>query len=134
MANLSNLNVSYISIVTELEMSLLTPVWAVFKQNVLDHVSEWCFEGYVSLFLDQEYFQYASPLIDDCSLMWLWLICLYWCVLLIVLFWLSLFFFFNWDTPHARLNSHYEEWSYKKKSPLDTENLFRKNLQLKDAC
>ena len=25
------------------------------------------------------------------------------------------FFFFNWDSPHARLNSHYEAWSYKKK-------------------
>ena len=23
--------------------------------------------------------------------------------------------FFNWDSLHARLNSHYEEWSYKKK-------------------
>ena len=21
------------------------------------------------------------------------------------------FFFFNWDLPHARLNSHYEAWS-----------------------
>ena len=26
------------------------------------------------------------------------------------------FFFFYWDSPHARLNSHYEAWSYKKKS------------------
>ena len=26
------------------------------------------------------------------------------------------FFFFNWDSPHARLNSHYEAWSYKKRS------------------
>ena len=26
------------------------------------------------------------------------------------------FFFFNWDAPHARLNSHYEAWSYKKRS------------------
>ena len=25
------------------------------------------------------------------------------------------FFFFNWDTQHARLNSYYEAWSYKKK-------------------
>ena len=25
------------------------------------------------------------------------------------------FFFFNWDSLHARLNSHYEAWSYKKK-------------------
>ena len=24
-------------------------------------------------------------------------------------------FFFNWDSLHARLNSHYEAWSYKKK-------------------
>ena len=48
----------------------------------------------------------------------------------------STFFFliFNWDSPHARLNSHYEAWSYKKKRLQDTENLFRKNLQLKDAC
>ena len=26
------------------------------------------------------------------------------------------FFFFNWYSPHARLNSHYEAWSYKKNS------------------
>ena len=36
------------------------------------------------------------------------------------------------------LNSHYEAWSYKEKEAQkrlqDTENLFRKNLQLKDAC
>ena len=25
-------------------------------------------------------------------------------------------FFFNWDSLHARLNSHYEAWSYKKRS------------------
>ena len=31
--------------------------------------------------------------------------------------WIELiFFFFNWDSPHARLNSHYEAWSCKKKS------------------
>ena len=29
---------------------------------------------------------------------------------------LSFFFFFNWDSLHARLNSHYEAWSYKKRS------------------
>ena len=49
----------------------------------------------------------------------------------------SKLFFFNWDSPHARLNSHYEAWSYKKRSTeklQDTENLFRKNLQLKDVC
>ena len=27
-----------------------------------------------------------------------------------------IYFFFNWDSPHARLNSHYEAWSYKKRS------------------
>ena len=47
-------------------------------------------------------------------------------------------FLFNWDSLHARLNSHYEAWSYKKKKAQkrlqDTENLFRKNLQLKDVC
>ena len=26
------------------------------------------------------------------------------------------FFFFIWDSLHARLNSHYEAWSYKKGS------------------
>ena len=26
------------------------------------------------------------------------------------------FFFLNWDSPHTRLNSHYEAWSYKKRS------------------
>ena len=26
-----------------------------------------------------------------------------------------IFFFFNWDSLHARLNSHYKAWSYKKK-------------------
>ena len=26
------------------------------------------------------------------------------------------FSFFNWDSLHARLNSHYEAWSYKKRS------------------
>ena len=26
------------------------------------------------------------------------------------------FFFFNWDSPHARLTSNYEAWSYKKRS------------------
>ena len=31
-------------------------------------------------------------------------------------FFFFLIFFFNWDSPHARLNSHYEAWSYKKRS------------------
>ena len=26
------------------------------------------------------------------------------------------FFFFNWDLLHARLNSHYKAWIYKKKN------------------
>ena len=47
-------------------------------------------------------------------------------------------FFFNWDLLHARLNSHYKAWSYKKKKPIKfkkhAENLFRKNLQLKCVC
>ena len=48
------------------------------------------------------------------------------------------FFFFNWDSLLARLNSHYKAWSYNKGSTKkrlqDTENLLRKNLQLKDVC
>ena len=62
-----SITVSYISIVAEAEMSLVTPAWAVFKQNFLDHVLEQSFEG--SDLLDQEDFQYASSLTDDCSLM-----------------------------------------------------------------
>ena len=30
--------------------------------------------------------------------------------------WVFFSFFFNWDSLHARLNSHYEAWSYKKRS------------------
>ena len=29
-------------------------------------------------------------------------------------------FFYNWDSPRARLNSHYEAWSYKKKNHKKT--------------
>ena len=45
-------------------------------------------------------------------------------------------FLFNWDSLHARLNSHYEAWSTRKEAQRlqDTENLFRRNLQLKDFC
>ena len=28
---------------------------------------------------------------------------------------LTKIYFFYWDSPHARLKSHYEAWSYKKK-------------------
>ena len=39
----------------------------------------------------------------------------------------SHFFFFNWDSPHPRLNSHYEAWNYNKKS---TKNItgYRKSV------
>ena len=30
--------------------------------------------------------------------------------------WEDFFIFFNWDSLHARLNSHYKTWSYKKKN------------------
>ena len=39
-------------------------------------------------------------------------------------------FFLNWDSLQARLNSHYEAWSYKKKKTKrlkHTGNLFRRN-------
>ena len=45
--------------------------------------------------------------------------------------------FKNWDSLYARLNSHYKAWSYRKRSTKilkHTENLFRKNLQLKGVC
>ena len=56
-------------------------------------------------------------------------------------FWQNLMqnlFFFNWDSFHARLNSHYTRHGVTRKEAQkrlqDTENLFRKNLQLKDVC
>ena len=38
------------------------------------------------------------------------------------------FFFFNWDSPCARLNSHYEAWSDKKKSTKKITR-YRKSVQ-----
>ena len=38
------------------------------------------------------------------------------------------YFFFNWDSPHARLNSHYEAWSYKKKSTKKIIRDYRKSV------
>ena len=29
-----------------------------------------------------------------------------------------LFLFFNWNSPHVRLNSYYEAWNYKKKKHI----------------
>ena len=43
-------------------------------------------------------------------------------------------FFFNWDSLQARLNNHYETWSYQKKRCIKRLNLFEKNLQLKHVC
>ena len=43
----------------------------------------------------------------------------------------------NLDSLHARLNSHYKAWSYKKRSKKrlrSTGNLFKKNLQIKGVC
>ena len=47
------------------------------------------------------------------------------------------FFFFSWDSLHAKLNSPKETWSYKKKKHkkgYSIQEMFRKNLQLKDVC
>ena len=38
------------------------------------------------------------------------------------------FFFFNWDSLHARLNSHYEAWSYKKKKKHKKDYSYRKSV------
>ena len=38
-----------------------------------------------------------------------------------------LFFIFNWDSLHARLNSHYKAWSYKKKKHKKIK-AYRKSL------
>ena len=37
------------------------------------------------------------------------------------------FFFLNWDSLHARLNSHYEAWSYKKKK-------HKKDCRIQEIC
>ena len=37
-------------------------------------------------------------------------------------------FFFNWDLPHARLNSHFEVWSYKKNKQKKITG-YRKSVQ-----
>ena len=37
------------------------------------------------------------------------------------------FFFFNWSSLHARLNSHYEAWSYKKRK-LKKVKAYRKSI------
>ena len=39
-----------------------------------------------------------------------------------------MYVFFNWDLLHARLNSHYKEWSYKKKEHIKIEK-YRKSVQ-----
>ena len=38
------------------------------------------------------------------------------------------YFFFNWDSLHPRLNSHYKAWSYKKKKDKKIK-AYRKSLQ-----
>ena len=38
------------------------------------------------------------------------------------------FFFFNWDSLHARLNSHDEAWSYKKKKSTKKITGYRKSV------
>ena len=38
---------------------------------------------------------------------------------------------FNWDSFHAKLNSHYKVWSQKKKNKNHIGKLFRENLKKK---
>ena len=47
------------------------------------------------------------------------------------------FFFFNWDSLHARLNSYYEAWSYKEKKHEKIKackESVLKEPQLKGVC
>ena len=39
-------------------------------------------------------------------------------------------FFFNWDSLHARLNSHYKAWTYKEKKNKKIK-AYRKSVQKK---
>ena len=41
-------------------------------------------------------------------------------------------FFFNWDSLHARLNSHYKAWSHKKKKHKNIK-AYRKSVQKKST-
>ena len=41
---------------------------------------------------------------------------------------LKFFLFFNWDSLQARLNSHYEAWSYKKKKSTKKITGYRKSI------
>ena len=43
-------------------------------------------------------------------------------------FYFLLFFFFNWDSLHARLNSHYKACNYKKKTHKNIK-AYRKSVQ-----
>ena len=49
-----------------------------------------------------------------------------------LLTWFSQYFFFfkNWDSLHARLNSHYKAWSYKKKKHKKIK-AWKKSVQIK---
>ena len=40
---------------------------------------------------------------------------------------IAVIFFVNWDSLHARLNSHYEPWSYKKKNHKKMK-VYRKSI------
>ena len=49
----------------------------------------------------------------------------------------SFLFFFNWDSLHARLKSHYKAWSYTKKKRKkidDTGNVVTKSTQSVGVC
>ena len=44
------------------------------------------------------------------------------------------FIFFNWDSIHARLNSHYEAWGYKKKKKTKAYRKYATVKELKNIC
>ena len=48
--------------------------------------------------------------------------------LLIISLFFFVFFLFNWDSLHARLNSHYEAWSDKKKKSTKKVTGYRKSV------
>ena len=50
--------------------------------------------------------------------------------------WYIIFYSIFFKLGDARMNSHYEAWSYKKKKHKKDiyRNLLRKNVQLKDIC
>ena len=75
-------------------------------------------------------FRHSKGQYDDIILAKIFVKNLYfwWCINNVTMHCFFFILFFNWDSLHARLNSHYKAWSYKKKKHKKIK-AFRKFLQ-----